>query len=218
LFFVLTLFMRAVWRFSVLRAGVADLSLTAAVLISSAAASQLVPRIGARPLLLAGSAISAGGLYWLSRITEHATYTDGLLGPILVTGAGFGLLFVPLALVALSRVKEAYSGVASSLLSTGQQVGGSIGLAVLGTVAWTVVANSIRAQAARAAAMAARAGHPVRPDGQQFAAAYHHALATGFARAFLVATGIAVLNLAITIAAIRIRRADLKGARRPMGA
>jgi EmrB/QacA subfamily drug resistance transporter len=218
MFFFLTLFMQAVWGYSALRTGVAYLPLTAAVLISSAAASQLVPRIGARPLLLAGSAISAGGLYWLSRITEHATYTDGLLGPILVTGAGFGLLFVPLALVALSRVKEAYSGVASSLLSTGQQVGGSIGLAVLGTVAWTVVANSIRAQAARAAAMAGRAGHPVRPDGQQLAAAYHHALATGFARAFLVATGIAVLNLAITIAAIRIRRADLKGARGPMGA
>ena len=103
----------------------------------------------------------------------------------------------------------------SHLLRTGQLVGGSTGLAVLGTVAWTVVANSVHTQAARTAAIAARAGHPIRPDGQQLAAAYHHALATGFARAFLVATGIAPLNLAITIAAIRFRRADLTGAQQP---
>ena len=102
----------------------------------------------------------------------------------------------------------------SHLLRTGQQVGGSTGLAVLGTVAWTVVAT-VHTEAARTAAIAARAGHPIRPDGQQLAAAYHHALATGFARAFLVATGIALLNLAITIAAIRFRRADLTGAQQP---
>jgi hypothetical protein len=105
--------------------------------------------------------------------------------------------------------------VTSHLLRTGQQVGGSTGLAVLGTVAWTVVANSVHAQAARTAPIAARAGHPIRPHGQQLAAAYHHALATGFARAYLVATGIALLNLAITIAAIRFRRADLTGAQQP---
>jgi len=105
--------------------------------------------------------------------------------------------------------------VTSHLLRTGQLVGGSTGLAVLGTVAWTVVANSVHTPAARTAAIAARAGHPIRPDGQQLAAAYHHALATGFARAFLVATGIAPLNLAITIAAIRFRRADLTGAQQP---
>ena len=69
-----------------------------------AAAAQLVPRIGARPLLLAGAAASAGGLYWLSRMTEHGTYAGGLLGPMLVIGVGLGLLFVPLSLVALARV------------------------------------------------------------------------------------------------------------------
>src|SRR5262249_3694073 len=77
----------------------------------------------------------------------------------MVIGAGTALLFVTLSLVALNRVPEADSGVASSLLNTGQQLGGSVGLALLGTVAWTVVANSIHAQAA----VAARAGHPPRP-------------------------------------------------------
>jgi EmrB/QacA subfamily drug resistance transporter len=218
MFFFLTLFLQSVWGYSALKTGAAYLPLTAAVLVASGAAAQLVPRIGARPLLLAGSAVSTGGLFWLSRITEHATYTGGLLGPILVTGAGLGLLFVPLSLVVLSKVAEQDSGVAASLLNTGQQVGGSTGLAVLGTVAWTVAANSTHAQAARAAALAARSGHPAHPGGALFAAAYHHALATGFSRAFLVAAGIALLNLAITIAVIRVRRTDLTGAQHPVTA
>jgi hypothetical protein len=107
--------------------------------------------------------------------------------------------------------------VASSLLNTGQQVGGSIGLAVLGTVAWTAVANSARTQATHAAA-AARAGHPVHPGGPLFAGIYRHALATGFARGFLVSAGVMLLALVITIAAIRVRRADLTGADQPVTA
>jgi EmrB/QacA subfamily drug resistance transporter len=197
-FFFITLFVQDVWGYSALRTGVAFLPLTVVLLAASGAAAALVPRIGARPLLLAGGAASAGGLYWLSLVTEHGTYAGGLLGPSLMTGAGLGLLFVPLPLVALTRVGEADSGVASSLLNVGRQVGGSIGLAVLGTVAWTVVADGARAQAA-AAPTASRQ------------AAYQHALAAGFDRAFLVAAGIALLILVIAIVAIRVRRADLNG-------
>jgi EmrB/QacA subfamily drug resistance transporter len=218
MFFFLTVFMQAVWGYSALKTGVAYLPFTAGLLIASGAAAQLVPRIGARPLLLAGSAASTGGLYWLSRISEHATYTSGVLGPTLVIGAGTALLFVTLSLVALNRVAEADSGVASSLLNTGQQLGGSIGLAVLGTVAWSAVAHSIHAQAAHAATVAARAGHPVDPGGPLAAAIYSHALATGFGRGFLVAAGIALLTLAINIAAIRVRRADLADAQQPVSA
>jgi EmrB/QacA subfamily drug resistance transporter len=218
MFFFLTVFMQAVWGYSALKTGVAYLPFTAALLIASGAAAQLLPRIGARPLLVAGSAASTGGLYWLSRISEHATYASGVLGPTVVIGAGTALLFVTLSLVALNRVAEADSGVASSLLNTGQQLGGSTGLAVLGTVAWTVVAHSIRAQAGHAAAVAARAGHTVHPGGPLAAAIYSHALATGFGRGFLVAAGIALLTLAINIAAIRVRRADLAGAQQPVPA
>jgi hypothetical protein len=172
-----------------------------------------VPRIGARPLLLAGSAAATGGLYWLSRISEHDSYASAVLGPTMVIGAGAALLFVTLQLVALNRVPEGDSGVASSLLNTGQQAGGSVGLAVLGTVAWTVVAHNIHAQAA-----AARAGNPAHPGGPLAAAIYNHSLATGFGRGFLVAAGIALLTLIINIAVIRIRRADLAGAPQPVPA
>jgi len=197
-FFFVNLFVQDVWGYSALRTGVAFLPLTAVLLAASGAAAALVSRIGARPLLLAGGAASAGGLYWLSRVTEHGTYAGGLLGPSLVTGAGLGLLFVPLPLVALARVDEADSGVAASLLNVGRQAGGSIGLAVLGTVAWTVVAEGARAHAA-----ATRTA--------SWQAAYQHALAAGFDRAFLVAAGIALLILVITTATIRVRRADLSG-------
>jgi len=92
---------------------------------------------------------------------------------------------------------------------------------VLGTVAWTVVANSSHAQAAHAAAAgraghpAHQAGHPAHLGGPLAAAIYNHALATGFGRGFLVAAGIALLTLIINLAAIRARRADLAAAQQP---
>ena len=201
-FFFITLFVQDVWGYSALRTGVAFLPITVALLAASGAAASLVPRIGARPLLLIGSAACAGGLYWLSKVTEHSTYVGGLLGPTLVTGIGLGLLFVPLPLVALAGVADADSGAASSLLNAGRQVGGSIGLAVLGTVAWTVVADSARTAAASRTAP---------PSAAWRTAAYQHALTAGFDRAFLVAAGIAVLLLVTAVATIRIRRADLAG-------
>ena len=192
-FFFVTLFVQDIWGYSALRMGLAFLPLTAVMVVASGAAAALVPRIGARPLLLAGGVAGAGGMYWLSWVTEHGTFAGGLLGPSLMIGAGLGLLFVPLQLVALAGVDEADSGVAASLLNAGRQVGGSIGLAVLGTVAWTVVADGARAHAA-----AARTA--------SWQAAYRHALAAGFDRAFLVGSGIALLILVIAMVMIRARR------------
>jgi hypothetical protein len=157
-------------------------------------------------------------MYWFSQITEHSSYLNGLLGPMLVTSTGLGLLFVPLALVALTRVRNEDSGVASSLLNTGQQVGGAIGLAALGTVTWTAVSNSVKHQVAQAAAAAAHAGHPLpaaRPGASVPAAVLHQALATGISRGFLVAAGIAVVALVVAVTMIRVRREDLAGAQAP---
>jgi len=122
-------------------------------------------------------------------------------------------LLVPLSLVALHNVAEQDSGVASSLLNTGQQVGGAIGLALLGTVAWTTVAESVRTQLAHAAEAAEKAGQPLpKPGIPPPASIYDHALAVGFSRGFLVSAGIALLALLIAIATIRVRRQELTGA------
>jgi hypothetical protein len=213
LFFFLTLFMQTVLGYTAIRSGIAYLPFAVGIVVASALASQLVPRIGARPLILAGAAAVAGGTFWFSRLTEHAGYADQLLGPMLVTSLGLGLVFVPLSLVALHKVAEQDSGVASSLLNAGQQIGGAIGLALLGTVAWTTVADSVRTQVAHAAAAAAKAGRPLpKPGAPLPASIYDHALAVGFSRGFVVAAGIALLGLLIGIATIRVRRQDLAGA------
>ena len=208
-FFFLTLFIQTVLGYSPIRAGIAFLPFAVGVVIGSALASPLVARIGPRPLIVAGAAMVAGGMFWYSRLTEHAGYASHLLGPTLVSSFGLGLVFVPLALVALYKVAEQDSGVASSLLNTAQQVGGAIGLALLGTVAWTAVANSVRTQVAAAA----KAGRPLpKPGTPPPASIYNHALAVGFSRAFVVAAGIALLALLIAIATIRVRRQELAGA------
>ena len=196
---------------SAIRSGIAYLPFAVGVVAASALASPLVARIGARPLILAGAAAVAGGMFWFSRLTEHASYPSQLLGPQLVSSFGLGLVFVPLSLVALHNVAEQDSGVASSLLNAGQQVGGAIGLALLGTVAWTTVADSVRTQVAHAAAAAAKAGRPLPKPGTPPASIYDHALAAGFSRGFVVAAGIALLALLIAIATIRVRRQDLAG-------
>ena len=213
MFFFLTLFLQNVWGYSALKTGIAYLPMIATVMVASGIASQLIPRIGARPLLLAGSATATGGMFWLSRINEGSHYASGLLGPMLVTALGLGLLFVPISLVALSKVGDKDAGVASSLLNTGQQVGGSIGLAILGTVAWSAVANSVHSQVAAAAAAAKHA--TVHLSAAQQAAAQKaitdHAYSAGFSKGYLVSAGIALLALIITVVAIRVKREDLSG-------
>src|SRR5690349_1198949 len=218
-FFFLTLFIQTVLGYSPIRAGIAFLPFAVGVVIGSTLASPLVARIGPRPLIVAGAAMVTGGMFWYSRLTEHAGYASHLLGPTLVSSLGLGLVFVPLALVALYKVAAQDSGVASSLLNTAQQVGGAIGLALLGTVAWTAVANSIRTQVAAAAAggpgqsNAAKAGQPLpKPGTPPPVSIYNHALTVGFSRAFEVAAGIALLALLIAIATIRVRRQELAGA------
>ncbi len=219
MFFFLTLFVQNVWGYSALRTGVSYLPMAGMILVASLAASQLVNRIGARPLMIAGSVIGTGGMFWLSRVTEHSHYVSGLLGPMLLTATGLGLIFVPLSLVSLTRVANNDTGVASSLLNVGQQVGGALGLALLGTVAWSAVANSLRSQAAAAAAAAKTAS--VHLSAAQAAAlqkaAANHALATGFSKGYIVAAGIMALALVITLVTIRVRREDLSGVN-PMAA
>jgi len=201
LFFFLTLFIQDVLGYSAIRTGLAYLPFAVGVVVASGLASPLVARIGPRPLIVTGTAMVAGGMFWFSRLTEHAGYASELLGPQLVSSFGLGLVFVPLSLVSLHNVAERDSGVASSLLNTGQQVGGAIGLAVLGTVAWTTVADTVRTQLAHAAA------------GTHVSASIEdHALTVGFSRGFEVAAGIGLLALLIAIVTIRVSRQELAGA------
>jgi EmrB/QacA subfamily drug resistance transporter len=202
MFFFMTLFVQNVWGYSPVRSGISYLPMVAGIFLGAGLSSSLVARIGARPLLIIGPVFAAAGMFWLSRVTEHSSYTGGLLGPMIITGIGMGTTFVPLSLVSLTKVRIDDSGVASSLLNTGQQVGGSIGLAILGTVAWSAVASNLRSATIAAGANASKATQT---------AIYNHALATGFAHGYLVSAGIAVLALIVSLVFIRVKRSDLAG-------
>jgi EmrB/QacA subfamily drug resistance transporter len=214
MFFFLTIFIQNVLHYSALKTGIAYLPMMITVMAAAGISAQLVPRIGARPLLIFGSAVATGGMFWLAQINENSSYLSGLLAPMIVTAAGMGSLFMPLTLVALSRVQDRDAGLASSLLNAGQQIGGSIGLAVLGTVAWTVVANATRSGFAEAAA----GNGPQGTAAQVKAEILNHALAVGFSRGFLVSAGIALLSLIVTLAVIRVKKEDLAGVELPMAA
>ena len=213
MFFFLTLFVQTVWGYDALRTGISYLPMVATIMVASAVASQLVNRIGARPLMISGAVLGTGGMIWLSRITEHSTYAGGLLGPMMLTAFGMGLLFVPISLVALTKVAENDTGVASSLLNVGQQVGGALGLAVLGTVAWSAVSTSLHSQAAAAAAAAKNTAVHLSPAQAAAAAkaASNHALAHGFSQGYIVSAGIMLIALLIAVAVIRVKRQDLAG-------
>ena len=116
-------------------------------------------------------------------------------------------MFVPLSLVALHNVAEQDSGVASSLLNTGQQVGGAIGLALLGTVAWSAVANSLRSQAAAAAGGV----HPSAPSAAALQSDLPPRPGDRVLPGLLVSAGVMVLALIIAMATIRVSRQDLAG-------
>lgn len=134
MFFFLTQFLRGILGYSDLRTGFAFLPLTAMVFLSSQLSARvLVPRFGARAVMVAGLTFSTLGMLLLTQLSEHSGYA-GLLIPLVVFGLGNGTAFVPLTTAALDGVEPQDAGAASGLVNVMQQLGGSVGLAVLVTV------------------------------------------------------------------------------------
>src|SRR5580704_2905 len=193
-----TLFFQDVWGYSALKSSVAYLPWIAAFSIGAAASAQLLPRTGPRPLMVAGSLFGAGGMYWLSRTGVNDSYAGHVLGPFIIAAFGLSLVSVPFVALALSRVRQADSGEASSVVNVAPLVGGSVGIAALGTVAWTTAARQIHVTQAGGAA-----------------ATFRHALATGFDRAFLAAAGVALAITVLAVTLIRVRATGPAGQARP---
>jgi EmrB/QacA subfamily drug resistance transporter len=137
MWFFLSLYMQNVLGYSPLKAGLAFVPMTLSIAAAAQVGSRLLPRTGARPLLLIGPLVSAIALLWLSRITADGTYLHSLLGPSVLVTLGLGLAFAPVAFAATADVPREQAGLASGLLNTTRQVGGAIGLAALATVATT---------------------------------------------------------------------------------
>jgi EmrB/QacA subfamily drug resistance transporter len=204
MFFFLTLFVQNVLGYSPLKAGLAFLPVSAVIIVAAQVVARLLPSVGPKRFMIAGSLFATIGLAWLSRITVTSGYLDGLLGPMLVFGLGMGFLFVPLTLTAVSGVRREESGAASSLLNAMQQVGSSLGLSILVTVFGTASRNEATEQVQRflsTASPAARA--QFQRTGQLPASVGHQALSHGISVAFEFAVLFALAALVISLVVIR---------------
>lgn len=152
MFLFLAYYLQLDLRYSPVLAGAAILPFSLSLLTTSWAASRLLPRYGARPLLIGGALAATVAMIWLARLHITSGYTVGVLPAMVVMGAGLGLVFVPLSSVALTGVQPEHAGVASALLNATQQIGGAVGVALLNTL---YVASQTRSAAAGLATLEA---------------------------------------------------------------
>jgi EmrB/QacA subfamily drug resistance transporter len=195
MWYFLSLYLQNVLGDSALKTGLAFLPMGVTIMIGAQASSRILPRVGVRPLLQVGTLVAAGGFAWLSTISPHASYWSHVFGPGILISLALGLLFTPLAAAATAGVAVSEAGLASGVLNTSRQIGGSLGLAVLATIA------TDRTRAALA--------------GSQPAVSQAAALNDGYARAFEVATvlTLAAFAASFVVPAIRARTAAAPGTR-----
>ena len=179
MFYFITLYIQIVLGYSPLKAGLSYIPLSVAIIAAAGIASALVTKIGFKPVLGAGFVLVALGLLWFSRISPDGTYLGDVVFPSVLAGLGLGFAFVPLTIAAVSGVDPEEAGLASGLINTSQQVGGALGLAIL-----VAVSNSTIVGAGR-------------PTPERFT--------DGFADAFLVGAGFAILGAVLSQVLIRTR-------------
>jgi MFS family permease len=182
-FFFVSLYLQQILGYRPLRAGAAFLPFSAGIAVGATLARRLVPRIGLRLVPLFGLALATAGMIVLTQLPVHGRYLSNVLPGVLPLGLGLGLTFVPITLAGTSEVGGDEAGLASGLLNTAQQVGGSIGLAILATLATSRTSSLLHGAVTGGAIPAARV--------------------SGFHVAF--ATGAALLGAAWIVAALQLR-------------
>jgi predicted MFS family arabinose efflux permease len=191
-FFFVTLYMQQVLGYSPIETGVAYLPLAFTVIAGSGVASNLIGRLGFKPLLATGMGLLAAGLAWFAQIDAGGGFVSDVLGPSLVWGPGLGIAIVVVIAAATDDLGgEGESGLASGLVNTTLQVGGALGLAALSTVAFDRIDKLM---------VEARGSHDALPG----------ALTEGFQLALYLGAGLAALGALITLLALS--RRDKKAA------
>ena len=180
MFFFISLYMQQVLGYSAIHAGLSYLPLSLVIIASAGIASQLVTKVGYKPVLATGLLFIFVGLLWFSRVSVGGGFTTDILGPSLFAAAGLGFAFVTTTIAAVSGVEEREAGLASGLINTSQQIGGALGLAVLSTIAVSRTEDLT----------------PAGPPSTD-------ALTEGFQAAFLGGAGIALLGFFLTLVLIR---------------
>jgi EmrB/QacA subfamily drug resistance transporter len=182
MFFFISLYLQQVLGDSALEAGLSYLPLAVSIILSAGAASQLVTKVGPKPVLVSGLVLTTIGLLLFTQISADGSYLGDVLVPSVIVAVGLGLSFVSLTIVAVSGVTDHDAGMASGLLNTAQQVGGALGLAVLSSIATSKIAG---------------ARDPA-------------SLTDGFQSAFAVGAGFAALGVVLALLAVpRVRPQDV---------
>ncbi len=112
MFFFISLYMQQVLGYSPIHAGLSYLPLAVSIILSAGIASNLVTRVGFKPILAAGMVLIAAGLLWFSQISAHGSFLADILGPSLLAAVGLGFAFVPVTIAAVSGVEDREQGLA----------------------------------------------------------------------------------------------------------
>ena len=176
MWYFLSLYFQDVLGYSALRAGLVFIPMALAIILGAQASPRLLPKIGRRPLLATAMLLAAGGFAWLAQLPAHSAYLTHVLGPGCIVALALGLLFTPLAGAATTGVPMSQAGLASGVLNTSRQIGGSLGLAALATV----TVNRTRSALATAHGTAS-------------------ALTAGYDRAFTVAAVLSLVGLIFSL-------------------
>ena len=183
-FFLLTLYMQDVLRYSAVQTGAAFAAFALTVVLISNVAQAVVGRFGVRPTLTLGLLASAVSVAWLTRLPVDGNYFWDLFPAFVLGGAGMGLSFVPITIGALAGVERSDAGVASGLLNTSRQIGGAIGIAAISAIAATSTRNYADAHAAVTAASPTALDH-------------------GFQTALYVLTGLLLAGAVIAVTLVK---------------
>ena len=156
MFFFASLYVQEILGYSPLRAGLAFLPITGGIVIGAGIAQQLIKRLGVRNVSIVGITLATIGMVILTQLPVHGSYVGDLLVGLLPMSIGMGLTFVPITLLATGGVTGDDAGLASGLFNTSQQVGGSLGLAILSTLAASQTASLLHGHVTSGAVLAAR--------------------------------------------------------------
>ena len=188
-FLFLTLYMQLFLQFEPLHAGLAFLPFSVGVIIGAGIGSQLVIRVGPRVVVPAGLLLGTAGLLWLSTLDVDSTYAGTLLPAMLIMSIGMGFIFMAVTNVALVGISKDDAGVASAMVNTTQQIGGSLGTAVLTTFSTSAAAAFL------AANLPANAGADVARSTAAAGAVHGWSVAFFWAAMFFAAATVASLWL-----------------------
>lgn len=191
MFLFLGLYLQVILGYSPLKSGFAFLPFTAGIIVFAGIASTLLPKVGPKPLMVPGLLAASVGLLMLTQITPDTSYTTHVLPSLLIMSSGMALVFIPLTSTALHAVSNQDTGVASAMVNTSQQVGGSLGTALLNTVAATATTSF--------AAANTQLGEKVMP----------YAMTHGFTVAFTVSAGLLFVGAIVLFFFINVGKESL---------